>query len=157
MEVVSFKNQIWDFIREVSEHMENTFRPFSEQHGLTMLQVRLLLSLQIDGPLTVGGLSKSMNIAGANASSMCKRLEQLGYLSRTRDTRDERVVQIVLTEQGNRILEEIQQAMCNYFEPVLKSISESELNAIQQGMRTLSRVLQQLEASLPTYKNPQDI
>lgn len=51
MEVIEFKNVVWDMTRRISECMDGMFRPISEQYGLTHMQMRILM----DGALVRGG------------------------------------------------------------------------------------------------------
>lgn len=45
MEVIEFKNVVWDMTRRISECMDGMFRPISEQYGLTHMQMRILMEL----------------------------------------------------------------------------------------------------------------
>ena len=67
--------------------------------------MHILLELHRCGSHTVGSLSRSIGVAGANASSACKRLERQGLLMRGRDPRDERVVRLALTPEGLRTVQ----------------------------------------------------
>ena len=77
------------------------FRPISEQYGLTHMQMRILMELWSaeDSP-TIGQLGRTLGMTSGNMSSMCKRLEQEGFLLRVRDLQDERMVKIALSEKG---------------------------------------------------------
>ena len=99
MEVIEFKNVVWDMTRRISECMDGMFRPISEQYGLTHMQMRILMELWSaeDSP-TIGQLGRTLGMTSGNMSSMCKRLEQEGFLLRVRDLQDERMVKIALSE-----------------------------------------------------------
>lgn len=85
MEVIEFKNVVWDMTRRISECMDGMFRPISEQYGLTHMQMRILMELWSaeDSP-TIGQLGRTLGMTSGNMSSMCKRLEQEGFLLRVR-------------------------------------------------------------------------
>ena len=40
MDVLVFKDKVWDLMRSINENVNNTFLRISEEHGLTMLQFR---------------------------------------------------------------------------------------------------------------------
>jgi len=52
---------------------------------------------------TVGELGQQLALQSNTLTPMLKRLETLGYVRRTRDAADERVVRIHLTEAGRRL------------------------------------------------------
>ena len=144
MEVVAFKSRIWEQLREITENMVAAFRPVEEEFGLTVLQFRILHAVCCAGCLTVGGLAKQLNIADANASSMCKRLEKMGYLERTRDAHDERVVQIVPSDRGLHTLETVRMRMEEQYARVLENVPEEEIRGIYDSMEKLKTLLHKM-------------
>ncbi len=81
MEVAEFKNIVLDYTRKIEESINCVFSPVIENHGLTKLQARILLELYRCGSHTVGSLGDSICVAGANVSSMCKKLKVKDWLS----------------------------------------------------------------------------
>ena len=107
MEIVEFKNTTWDILRSISDNMDKLFRPVGERYGLTMMQVRILL--EVGGRTrTVGSLGKSISVAGGNISAMCKKLEKEGFVLRSRDRADERIVNVSLSEKGKETILKIE-------------------------------------------------
>ena len=45
MEIIAFKNMVWDLTRQISDGMDELFRPISAHYGLTHMQLRILLEL----------------------------------------------------------------------------------------------------------------
>ena len=81
--------------------------PMVQAEGLTPLQARVLLQL-CRQDATVGDISEITAMGQANASSLCKKLEQEGYLTRTRRASDRRVVILSLTPRGRETVERLQ-------------------------------------------------
>lgn len=67
---------------------------------MTPEQYWLLRLLHRSGSLSVSELANELGIAISSATVSCKRLEKAGLLTRERQSDDERVVRIALTEQG---------------------------------------------------------
>ncbi len=111
MKVKEFKNMIWDYSRKINENSNKAFSPFCEKYGLTLLQVRILMELDQYESHTIGSLADCINVAGANISAMCKKLESKDLLTRVRDKDDERVVKVTLTEKGNYLVGEINETL----------------------------------------------
>jgi DNA-binding MarR family transcriptional regulator len=67
---------------------------------MTPEQYWLLRLLHRSGSLSVSELANELGIAISSATVSCKRLEKAGLLTRERQSDDERVVRVALTEQG---------------------------------------------------------
>ncbi|MDL2220007.1 MarR family transcriptional regulator, partial [Ruminococcaceae bacterium OttesenSCG-928-O06] len=82
--------------------MATALHPVCTQHGITPMQLRLLLSLYYDGPQTASTLAENNCMAHGNSSALCKRLAQQGYILRQRPPQDERRVLISLSPAGRQ-------------------------------------------------------
>lgn len=76
------------------------YQPLLEPLGLTYPQYIVLMILWEDAPCTVSHIVERAMLNTNTLTPLLKRLEQLGYVRRTRSTADERVVQISLTDAG---------------------------------------------------------
>ena len=94
--------------------MARLIDPVVQSQGLTPLQAMVLL-LVAQGNLTVGALSENTNMGQANASTLCKKLERGGYLIRTRSEKDERIVNLSLTDKGRQALERVEERISQYY------------------------------------------
>jgi DNA-binding MarR family transcriptional regulator len=144
MNICDFKGILWDYTRKISKNMNNTFCPICEQHGLTMMQVKVLAELNSYGSHTVGSLADSTSIAGTNISAMCKKLEGKGFLKRVRNQEDERVVRIALTQMGKEIVLEIDTSLNKKFLQLMEGESEETLDDIIKGLQKLNTLLQKI-------------
>lgn len=144
MNVSEFKNIMWDYTRKISESMNNAFCPVCEQYGLTMMQVRILVELYRYGSHTVGSLADSTGVAGANISTMCKKLEGKGFLKRVRNQSDERVVKIALTQTGKEIVIEIDTSLNEKFLQQMEGESEETFDDIILGLKELDTLLEKI-------------
>lgn len=145
MELVLFRNGIWDMLRTINEDIEKVFRPLADAHHLTMIQMRLLIELYRGGDHTIGSLAKAISLTDGNASAMCKRLEKEGYLKRVRSSDDERVVNLRLTETGNQTVGEIESGLEKKYGPLMQQKREQELAAIYDGFRKLAQMLEEMK------------
>ncbi|MDR3663404.1 MAG: MarR family transcriptional regulator [Mycobacterium sp.] len=81
------------------------YRPLLEPLGLTHPQYLVMLALWDHAkgdrePLSVKEISALLQMEPATTSPMLKRLEALGYVSRTRNAADERATCVTLTAEG---------------------------------------------------------
>lgn len=146
MELVLFRNGIWDMIRTINDDIDKVFRPLADAQHLTMIQMRLLMELYQGGDHTIGSLAKAVSLTDGNASAMCKRLEKEGFLKRVRSSDDERVVNLRLTKAGEAAVNEIETRLDSKFGPFVKQIQKDEMAAIYDGFRRLARMLEDMKA-----------
>lgn len=144
MEVAEFKNIVWDYTRKIEESMNSTISPISENHGLTKMQTRILMELHQYKSHTIGSLADSICAAGANISAMCKKLEGQGLVERVRNREDERVVRVVLTQQGNETILEIDKLFNEKISMHLINETEETFEDIILGLQKLNGLLQKI-------------
>jgi len=75
-------------------------QPLLEPLGLTYPQYIVLMILWEDAPCTVSHLCERALLNTNTLTPLLKRMEQSGYLTRTRSAEDERVVLVALTTEG---------------------------------------------------------
>ena len=76
------------------------YRPLLEPMGLTHPQYLVMLALWQHEPLSVRRVSELVSLEPATMSSMLKRLEAIGYITRQRDPDDDRALTVTLTNTG---------------------------------------------------------
>lgn len=140
-----FKITILSYSRKINDHLTSSLNKIGAPFGLTGMQVILLMKLFKDGTNTIGNLAADIRIAGANISTLCKKLEQKGLLTRKRDLIDERVVKISLTVEGLTVIREIDALFENKVRTVLTGEKEETLETIINGLKILDRLLDHIE------------
>jgi DNA-binding MarR family transcriptional regulator len=88
-----------------SRAMTSCYRPMLDALGLTYPQFLVLLVLWERGDSSVTGIGHVLQLETGTLSPLLKRLEASGFITRTRQTGDERSVVVGLTPAG-RALEE---------------------------------------------------
>ena len=141
------KKELWDMVRFTTINLDSAFKPIVEIHGLTMMQSRVLIAVKECDNATVGAVSKIIDVASPNGSSMCKKLERDGFIRRIRSIQDERVVTLVLTEKGDETLEKINNDIMKRFGPVLEMRTDEDFSQIIKGIKLLNELLKEFEIS----------
>lgn len=141
------KKQLWDMVRLTSINLETAYKPVVEIHGLTTMQSRVLIAVTECEEPTVGNISKIIDVSSSNASNMCKKLEQEGFIKRIRSLKDERVVVLKLTQKGKETLIQINKDLKNTYGTILEKIPLEEFETIISGIKLLNRLLRELESA----------
>lgn len=96
-------------------------------HELTFGQLRILFLLREHGSLTMSGLAELLGVTAATASGVVDRIERTGLVTRHHRLDDRRVVDVVLTEEGERTLREMAGARLDAMRQTLEVLTPDEL------------------------------
>jgi len=103
--------ELWRLVATANKYLDKVLKPLAKKYGLTPTQLRIIYFTKKPGYSTVGSIAKMTGIACTNASSMCKKLSKMGFLSRRRNKKDERIVEIGLTNEGLNAAKEIEKSL----------------------------------------------
>lgn len=78
------------------------YKPMLDAMGLTYPQYLALKALDEAGTLTIGGLAQRLALEPSTITPLIKRLETAGFVSRARGAKDERIVEVGLTDKGRK-------------------------------------------------------
>lgn len=142
MELNERELRAMELIQRMKSRVGRIVESAAQQEGLTQLQCCVLLEIA-GGSTTVGAVSEQTHIGQGNTSTLCKRLEQAGYLRRTRNREDERVVVLSLTDRGRGALENIGARLREY-ETVLEELPGQVRADILRGLAAMEVALDRL-------------
>lgn len=81
------------------------YKPILDALGLTYTQYITMIALYEEGNQTVGGLGEKLFLESNTLTPILKKLEAMGYVTRQRDSADERQVLVGLTPEGRALRE----------------------------------------------------
>lgn len=87
----------------------NVYNPLLKQIGLTYTQYIVLLALWEYGKTTVGELCRALYLDCGTLTPLLKKMEENGWVVRTRSKGDERVVNVNLTDTGWKMREQVKE------------------------------------------------
>ncbi len=102
------------------------YRPLLEPYGLTHPQYLVMLALWERSPRSVKDLGAALRHEPATLSPLLKRLEALGYVTRTRSRSDERLLMVELTGAGRALRAEAEKIPYKVVETLGMDVSELE-------------------------------
>ena len=116
--------------------------PVVQAEGLTPLQASVLLQLARKDA-AVGDISEVTCMGQANASSLCKKLEKGGYLTRSRGAPDGRIVTLSLTPEGRETVQCIQTRLDHFLE-LLNELPPVTKEELRRGLQAADQMLDYL-------------
>lgn len=81
------------------------YKPLLDALGLTYTQYITIVALYEESNQTVSGLGEKLFLESNTLTPILKKLESLGFVSRERDSADERQVIVNLTKEGRALRE----------------------------------------------------
>ena len=125
-----------DGLAQLSFLVQGALGRRAEEHGLSMIQIRLLGVLRDRRP-TINELSALLELDKSSVSGLVDRAQRRGLVARTASTTDRRAVHVGLTARGRSVV----RAAATGFEADIAQLL-SQLPATDR--RTLSRLVSRL-------------
>ena len=123
---------------DLAVRSKRSIRPLLEAQGVTMPQAILLQTLRAaGGRQTARELGRECHMLASTVTGVIDRLEIARHVRRERDSRDRRVVWVILTEEGDELVERIP----SFFEHLGKAFTVLPARELEQMRESLRRVL----------------
>ena len=136
-----FKFAVESLMHSISVQMESCMRQFYEPFGLTIPQAIVLMYLRRSGQGKVTDVAKMLHMTNSNLSTICRRLERDGFLKRTRDQEDQRIVWISLTDTCQQQISQLEEQIDSRYLNNLTFISAEDRKVILDGLTRLNNIL----------------
>ena len=94
-------NQVCFPLYACSKELVRQYGPYLKELGLTYTQYLVMMVLWEKQTVSSRELAECVRLDYGTLTPVLKRLEEAGYLRRTRDPEDERLLTLLLTKQGN--------------------------------------------------------
>lgn len=140
-----------DEVREgvrVVKVMKKVMNIFKQRMGgcfkkmnLTAPQGMLIGTLSRYGEMKVSDLSDRLGLSNSTVSGIIDRLENQGFVERTRSAEDRRVVYVNVTDMCKKNFKEQHEDINKMFQDMLNKATPEELDIIYKGLNTLEMVI----------------
>lgn len=106
---------------------------------LSLIHLNVLTLLESNGPMTMGGLAEALDVSQASATGIVHRMRQRDLVDRESDAEDRRLVRVVLTETGRRLIDGVAAERRGRLELLLADLTDDELAGFLVGARALRK------------------
>ena len=133
------ENQLCFSLYAASMAVTRTYKPLLDRLGITYPQYLVLLVLWERDGCAVGAIAARLGLESSTVTPLVKRLEAAGLVTRTRNPKDERQVQVRLTRHGAVLQEE-----CGCLAEALvarSGMAEKRLAALNKDVQALHTAL----------------
>ncbi|MFQ9511736.1 MAG: MarR family winged helix-turn-helix transcriptional regulator [Lachnospiraceae bacterium] len=104
-EVLKLKNQLCFPLYACSKEIVKRYKPLLDPLGLTYTQYIVMMVLWESKKMNVKTLGDYVYLDSGTLTPVLKKLEEKGYVARTRGKEDERILVVTLTKEGHQLKE----------------------------------------------------
>ncbi|MFF0523249.1 MarR family winged helix-turn-helix transcriptional regulator [Actinomadura nitritigenes] len=123
---LALENQVCFALVVASRSVLALYRPILEPMGLTHPQYLVMLALWEHEQLSVKELSRLLQLDPGTLSPLLKRLESADLIRRQRDSRDERLLAVTVTESGRALREQAEKIPATIMDKLGMGLDELE-------------------------------
>ncbi len=109
---------------------------------ISMAQMTTLIVVRKEGPLSITGLSKLLNVSPPSASTMVNRLVDKGLLTRELSSEDRRKVVVKISAPLIKELDACEASILNIFEDLVEKIGKETANKWCEVLEKVKTVLE---------------
>ncbi len=102
-DVLKLENQICFPLYACAKEVVRKYKPYLDEIGLTYTQYIAMMVMWEHKRISVKELGSFLYLDSGTLTPLLKKLEQKGYVSRARDSADERVLNVTITEAGEAL------------------------------------------------------
>ena len=105
-DALKLENQLCFPLYACSKEIVRKYKPFLDELDLTYTQYIAMMVLWEHRQISVKDMGALLYLDSGTLTPVLKKLEQKGYLVRARDSEDERVLNVTITELGEKLKED---------------------------------------------------
>lgn len=142
-------------LRRITRVFETGSRQLLRDHGITGPQLLVLQHLvdQHDG-VPISRVARDADLSPATVTEIVSRLEVLGYVQRSRDAVDRRVVNVFLTESGLAVMRRAELQWRNHFQGAVADLEDWEQHQMLAVLKRIAAMLSKSPATFASNKGP---
>lgn len=143
MDIGAFNKQMRTYLRKINlktvQQMNRCIRPL----GITPSQMMILFSLDRQGTMNISELEEHAELPKSNVSAICGRLEESGLVTRHRDSNDQRIVYVTLTDDARVLIKRAKQVVDTEQNRLAGRLSDEQREQILQGLSLLYQMFRE--------------
>ena len=118
---------------------------------LTVPQFRMLVVLDTNGATSLSRLAEQLAVNPSTAMRMVDRLTAAGMVERTADAGDRRVVRLVATEAGRRVVHQVTERRQAEIAQIVAAMPDKHRDAMVQALQAFADAAGETQVDPTTY------
>ena len=120
-----------DALAQLSFLVQGALAEIAAQHGLSIIQTRLLGVLRDREP-TMNALGRHLGLDKSSVSGLVDRAQRRGLVDRTVSATDRRAFQVSITETGRRLVEQVSVGFSARVETLVAGLPDTDRKLLTQ-------------------------
>jgi DNA-binding MarR family transcriptional regulator len=129
----------WELLAQLSQTYRNLSKAFMDQIAMHSAQAKALCKLFVQDGMTQSEIAQQLSVQGATVTDMLQRMEEAGLVSRQRDSTDNRLVRVYLTDAGREKERFITEQFMKLEQAIFADFYESERGVLRQFLNRMLR------------------
>ena len=122
---------------QASQMISTEFHQVVRSHGFSVTEWRVLASLFGSKGMSIGHLATISLTKQPTVTRLLDRMESLGHVRRTPQTKDRRVTHVVITPQGQKIVKSLIKQAKEHEEKILEPFGLAQAEALKHTLRQI--------------------
>ncbi len=122
---------------QASQMISTEFHQVVRSHGFSVTEWRVLASLFGSKGMSIGHLATISLTKQPTVTRLLDRMESLGHVRRTPQTKDRRVTHVAITPQGQKIVKSLIKQAKAHEEKILEPFGLAQAEALKQTLRQI--------------------
>ncbi len=133
--------QISFYVRQVIRNMRTYGRKILSKENLTFPQYYTLTLLAKEEECSMDSLKNDLATSGAVATKVMDHLVEKKLADRGKWSEDRRVVNIVITDKGEKLLDSVDKERISFYTSIFGEMKGSDKKQVLKGLKILSEAL----------------
>ncbi len=106
-ECIKLENQLCFSLYALSREIIRLYKPFLDKYNLTYTQYLTMIVIWENDGINIKEIGNRLHLDSGTLTPVIKKLEAMSLITKHRDSNDDRVVIVELTENGKSLREEV--------------------------------------------------
>ena len=138
--------EIIEALAPLLAHHRHRWAARCQAHGLSIVGFQVLAVLEMHGGMPMTRLADELGVALPNATGIVSRLVERGIVARTDDEHDRRRVLVTLTDQGRRLIGEMEAGRRERMSRLFSVMTDEQQRRLLQSVKDLRAAAMRLHA-----------
>ena len=143
MERKNIENTTVHVITSLSSYIMTIRDELSIPYDLSPIQSRIIFDLNAHPSSKITDVCKRLSKSTNSISPLIKRLENKGFIERKRSKNDARITYVSLTQKSLDFINDLDNDIRDYTEPMFKKLNDEELNKTLDCLIRLREVIKE--------------
>ncbi|MBM4162067.1 MAG: MarR family transcriptional regulator [Ignavibacteria bacterium] len=132
-----------DLTFELFENCQLKIERTAEHLDLTVAEFKVLRSMRSDEMLSAGELAKRVRLSSSRLTRILDGLVAKGFVRRQCDTRDRRVVEVLLTDEGRKMRSDLRAMFIRTHQDIVDILSSDTGESVIVAMEKLGDAMKE--------------